>query len=102
MSLHIESHGTGAPLLLIHGWGMHGDMWGQVTEQLAQTYTVHSVDLPGHGKSSRPTRADGEGLVAGGDAKFNLLDEIVAQLATHFPDKSLCAGRNCIPLKLKN
>jgi len=51
MSLHIESQGSGAPLLLIHGWGMHGGMWSRVAAQLAQTHRVYSVDLPGHGKS---------------------------------------------------
>ena len=35
MSLHVDSYGSGAPLLLIHGWGMHGGMWGGVAERLA-------------------------------------------------------------------
>jgi len=52
MSLRLESQGSGAPLLLIHGWGMHGGMWGQVAVQLATKYRVHSVDLPGHGASA--------------------------------------------------
>jgi pimeloyl-[acyl-carrier protein] methyl ester esterase len=55
MSLHIESQGSGEPLLLIHGWGMHGGMWGQVAEQLALTHRVHLVDLPGHGGSAACT-----------------------------------------------
>lgn len=52
MSLHIESHGSGAPLVLLHGWGMHGGIWGNVVSQLAQYFCVHCVDLPGHGKST--------------------------------------------------
>ena len=51
MSLHVDSYGSGAPLLLIHGWGMHGGMWGGITEQLAQNFQVMAVDLPGHGYS---------------------------------------------------
>ena len=51
MSLHVDSYGSGAPLLLIHGWGMHGGMWGGVAERLAEHFRVLAVDLPGHGFS---------------------------------------------------
>jgi pimeloyl-[acyl-carrier protein] methyl ester esterase len=63
MSLHIESQGSGEPLLLIHGWGMHGGMWGQVAEQLALTHRVHLVDLPGHGGSAACTPYELDTLV---------------------------------------
>jgi len=58
MSLHVDRYefagkgGSGAPLLLIHGWGMHGGMWGSVAEKLAQNFSVMAVDLPGHGFSA--------------------------------------------------
>ena len=52
MNLHVDSYGSGAPLLLIHGWGMHGGMWGGVAEQLAEHFRVLVVDLPGHGYSA--------------------------------------------------
>ena len=77
MSLHVETQGSGSPLLLIHGWGMHGGMWGQVATQLARNFEVHSVDLPGHGFSPLPSRTD-----RNGDDGF--LDEIVAQLSERF------------------
>lgn len=56
MSLHADSYeyagaDRGAPLLLIHGWGMHGGMWGGVAERLAAHCRVLAVDLPGHGFS---------------------------------------------------
>ncbi len=51
MNWHIESFGEGKPLLLIHGWGMHGGIWGSIVEDLAQHFRVICVDLPGHGKS---------------------------------------------------
>lgn len=54
MSLHVETFGSGAPLLLIHGWGMHGGMWGGAVEALAERCCVHVVDLPGHGLSRKP------------------------------------------------
>jgi pimeloyl-ACP methyl ester carboxylesterase len=63
MSLHVEMRGTGAPLLLIHGWGMHGGMWSAVAENLAQDFRVMAVDLPGHGFSVKGEegREKGEG-----------------------------------------
>ncbi|MCR4297888.1 MAG: alpha/beta fold hydrolase [Gallionella sp.] len=51
-ALHVDSYGSGAPLLLIHGWGMHGGMWGGVAERLAEHFRVLAVDLPGHGFSA--------------------------------------------------
>ncbi len=56
MSLRVEVTGTGEPLVLLHGWGMHGGIWGGLPDQLAQSFEVHCVDLPGHGES----RAEGE------------------------------------------
>lgn len=71
MSLHIETQGTGAPLLLIHGWGMHSGMWGQVATQLATSYRVHCVDLPGHGGSASCTPYDLDTLVQNLSDKFD-------------------------------
>ncbi|MDO8465240.1 MAG: pimeloyl-ACP methyl ester esterase BioH [Gallionella sp.] len=51
-TMHVDSYGSGTPLLLIHGWGMHGGMWGGVAEQLAEHFRVLAVDLPGHGFSA--------------------------------------------------
>lgn len=51
MTLHVERIGNGEPLLLIHGWGMHGGVWDSVAEQLAESFSVHIVDLPGYGFS---------------------------------------------------
>jgi pimeloyl-[acyl-carrier protein] methyl ester esterase len=51
MSLHVEVSGSGEPVVLLHGWGMQGDMWSDVAVQLAQDFKVYNVDLPGHGKS---------------------------------------------------
>ncbi|MBU1777958.1 MAG: alpha/beta fold hydrolase, partial [Gammaproteobacteria bacterium] len=51
MSLHVESIGSGEPLLLIHGWGMHGGVWTDVAQKLSEDFQVLSVDLPGYGYS---------------------------------------------------
>lgn len=106
MNLHLESHGSGNPLLLIHGWGMHGGMWGKVAEKLALTHRVHLVDLPGHGASELPSHARGRG--AGGEGAIqdtlsltlsrerergqDLLDEIVMQFSTQFSEPLAVCG----------
>jgi pimeloyl-[acyl-carrier protein] methyl ester esterase len=74
MNLHVEKIGSGKPLVLLHGWGMHGGMWADVAEQLANRFQVFSVDLPGYGKS---------GMGDGGRTK-GVLDEIVDSLSAQF------------------
>ncbi len=50
-TLYREIKGKGQPLILLHGWGMHGGVWGSFAEQLAQDFELHIVDLPGYGFS---------------------------------------------------
>jgi len=71
---HYESARSGAPLLLIHGWGMHGGTWKSVAERLAQHFNVYAVDLPGHGHSARERESN----------RDFTLDAIVDQLAEQF------------------
>jgi len=52
MTLHVERAGHGpVPLVLIHGWAMHGGMFAPLVEALASRCTMYVVDLPGHGHS---------------------------------------------------
>ena len=51
MNLHVEVTGSGAPLVMLHGWGMHGGIWSDTAARLAADFQVHNVDLPGHGQS---------------------------------------------------
>ena len=50
-AVHVESAGAGAPLVLLHGWAMHGGLFGPLVPGLARRHRVHVVDLPGHGHS---------------------------------------------------
>ncbi len=65
-AMHVDSSGSGAPLVMLHGWGMHGGMWGSAAKHLARHVRVMAVDLPGHGYSVPPSPlgrgAGGEGL----------------------------------------
>ncbi|MEQ1531303.1 MAG: pimeloyl-ACP methyl ester esterase BioH [Methylococcales bacterium] len=50
-SIHQQRFGAGKPIVLVHGWAMHGGIWRSFAEQLAEKYQVICVDLPGHGNS---------------------------------------------------
>ena len=103
MSLHVETSGSGAPLLLIHGWGMHGGMWGGAVAKLAERFCVQVVDLPGHGHSTKispfgPSLSESEHrsslrfdkLTANGSQSY--LDTVIAQLAAQFTQPLTVCG----------
>ena len=50
-SLYVDVVGKGPPLVLLHGWAMHGGIFAPLVERLRDRYTLHVVDLPGHGNS---------------------------------------------------
>ena len=90
MNLHVESIGSGAPLLLIHGWGMHGGVWTDVAQRLAADFQVHSVDLPGYGFSAGRDSSRREGNVAlNPDLQ---LDAIIEQLSAQFGEPLAVCG----------
>lgn len=49
--IYSEVSGDGLDVVLIHGWGMHGGLWGNFKEQLSDNFRVHAIDLPGFGFS---------------------------------------------------
>jgi pyruvate dehydrogenase E2 component (dihydrolipoamide acetyltransferase) len=44
---------TGDPVVLVHGFGGDKNSWLFVQQPLAEERTVHALDLPGHGASSK-------------------------------------------------
>jgi pimeloyl-[acyl-carrier protein] methyl ester esterase len=50
-ALHITTSGDGPPLVLIHGWAMHGGVFAPLVERLRDHHTLYCIDLPGHGLS---------------------------------------------------
>jgi non-heme chloroperoxidase len=56
IEIYFEDHGSGDPVVLIHGYPLNGDSWErQERELLARGYRVIRYDRRGFGKSSRPT-----------------------------------------------
>lgn len=56
IDLYYEDHGTGKPVILIHGWPLSGKSWEkQVPALLNAGYRVITYDRRGFGESSKPT-----------------------------------------------
>ena len=49
--LYSEVKGAGKNVVLLHGWGMHGGLWGRFSDLLADGCRCHVIDLPGYGYS---------------------------------------------------
>lgn len=64
VSLYVEEHGSGPPLLLLHGLGSSGKDWDYVVPQLAKRYRVIVPDARGHGRSDKPAGTYGVPLFA--------------------------------------
>jgi pimeloyl-[acyl-carrier protein] methyl ester esterase len=45
-------------LVLIHGFAFNKIIWAALAEQLAATYTVHVIDLPGYGEHAHKNACD--------------------------------------------
>ncbi|GAA0703889.1 bromoperoxidase [Streptomyces malaysiensis subsp. malaysiensis] len=56
IDIYYEDHGSGQPVVLIHGYPLDGDSWEKQTEALLEAgYRVITYDRRGFGKSGRPT-----------------------------------------------
>lgn len=53
--LYYEIHGSGEPVILLHGLGSSCQDWSSQTKVLQSNYQVIAVDLRGHGQSSKPS-----------------------------------------------
>lgn len=78
MALSVEITGRGPDLVLLHGWGLSSSVWQPVRERLAAHYTLHLVDLPGHGRSR--------------DVPFTSLDDLAAAVSPVVPANAMLCG----------
>ncbi|CAN5743201.1 hypothetical protein BH11PSE1_BH11PSE1_04910 [soil metagenome] len=82
-TLHVRVGGTGPAVVLLHGYGETGDMWGPLAADLARTHTVIVPDLRGMGLSARAEN---------GFEKANEAEDIVGVMDTlHAPRADVVA-----------
>ena len=103
VELHYEDHGTGKPVVLIHGWPLSGRSWeAQVPALVEAGYRVVTYDRRGFGGSSQPFEGyDYDTFADDLDAVLTALDlreatlvgfsmgggEVVRYLARHGTDR---------------
>ncbi len=54
IEMYYEIHGTGVPLVLLHGFFGSGEWWDFVIEDFSKQYQLIIPDLRGHGRSINP------------------------------------------------
>ena len=52
INLYYETHGTGRPMILLHGGLGSGEMFGPILPALAERHQVIAPDLQGHGRTA--------------------------------------------------
>ena len=71
IGVHYVRHGSGTPLVLLHGWPEFWFVWRKNIPVLAERFDVIAPDLRGFGESEKPPLPDPPGA---------LLDELVEDL----------------------
>lgn len=79
MKLHVDIVGSGADLVLLHGWGLNSSIWDGIARELNNRYRLHRIDLPGHGHSEW-------------NAEFARLDDFARAVAPHIPRNATVLG----------
>src|SRR5678816_421644 len=54
VDVHVRIHGSGPPLLLVHGFMTSSYSWRYCLEPLGRHFTLYMPDLVGSGRSSKP------------------------------------------------
>ena len=65
INLYYETHGTGRPLILLHGGLGSGEMFGPILPALSANHQVIAIDLQGHGRTADIDRPIDVRLMAG-------------------------------------
>ncbi len=75
--LAYRDHGKGPVMLLVHGWGVSGELFEPQLSGLSDRFRVIAPDLPGHGASSEFPPDEPFGFLA--DAVFELIQKLGLQ-----------------------
>lgn len=77
--LHYRKSGSGAPLILMHGWGCTMDTVASIERVAAESHTVYNIDFPGFGASDEP------GDVWGVERYTQLVEEFARRMGIERP-----------------
>jgi non-heme chloroperoxidase len=85
IEIYYEDHGSGSPVVLIHGWPLNGDAWEKQTAALlAAGHRVITYDRRGFGRSSKPAIGyNYDTFAADLDALLSALDLTDVSLVGH-------------------
>jgi non-heme chloroperoxidase len=85
IEIYYEDHGSGSPVVLIHGWPLNGDAWEKQTAALlAAGHRVITYDRRGFGRSSKPgVGYDYDTFAADLDTLLKALDLTGVSLVEH-------------------
>jgi pimeloyl-ACP methyl ester carboxylesterase len=82
VSLHVEDHGSGTPVLLMHGWPDSGYLWRhQIPFLTGHGFRAIAPDLRGFGRSSRPAAVADYALTNSVGDMAGLLDALGVESA---------------------
>src|SRR5438067_3250918 len=83
-SIHVRVGGHGPAVVMLHGFGTTGDMWGHLASALIEEHMVVAPDLRGLGLSSRPDGGyDKKNQAADVMGVLDALGVRTAELVTH-------------------
>ncbi len=99
LGIHARIGGQGAPVVLVHGYGVSGRYMLPLAQSLAPFVSVFAPDLPGYGRSQRPSSPlgiadlaaelagwlDAAGLECPAFVANSMGCQIVTELAVHLP-----------------
>jgi pimeloyl-ACP methyl ester carboxylesterase len=77
---YVDTGGSGFPVVLLHGNSCSSEVFKYQIAAFRDRYRMIAIDLPGHGRSSRPSRPD-EAYTIPGYAK--IAEEVVQGLGLH-------------------
>jgi 2-hydroxy-6-oxonona-2,4-dienedioate hydrolase len=101
LGIHARVSGQGAPVVLVHGYGVSSSYMLPLAQSLAPSVSVFAPDLPGYGRSQRPPSPlgiadlaaalagslDAAGLECPAFVANSMGCQIITELAVRLPDR---------------